>query len=195
VVDGELVSDEEAALEAFQRLGGRVAVKLSSSSVQHKSELQALELDVSTPEGLIAAFRRLRAMNGEVLVERMAEPGVELLVAARRDAVVPALVLALGGVWTELLQDVAIVPLPASPGRVEQALRSLRAAPLLTGARGRTPLDIGAAAQLASAVGEALLALDAELIELNPVLAHEHGATAVDATIRLRAAAPAQVSP
>jgi acetyl-CoA synthetase len=195
VADGALVSNEQAALEAFHRLGGRVAVKLSSASVQHKSELQALELDVTTPDALIAAVQRIRAMDGDVLIERMAEPGVELLVAARRDAVVPALVLALGGVWTELLQDVAIVPLPASPGRVEQALRSLRAAPLLTGGRGRTPLDIGAAAGLASAAGEALLTLDAELIELNPVLVHEHGATAVDATIRLRAPAPARVSP
>jgi acyl-CoA synthetase (NDP forming) len=190
VVEGVLVSDEEAALETFGRLGGRVALKLSSPDVRHKSELHALELDVTTPDGLVAAFRRLRAMDGDVLVERMAEPGVELLVAARRDAVVPALVLALGGVWTELLDDVAIVPLPASPARVEQALRSLRAAPLLTGSRGRTPLDIGAAAQLASAAGEALLSLDAELIELNPVLVHEHGAVAVDATIRLRAAVP-----
>jgi hypothetical protein len=131
-------------------------------------------------------------MDGSVLVERMAQPGVEVLVAARRDAVVPALVLALGGIWTELLDDVAIVPLPASPGRVEQAIRSLRAAPLLTGGRGGTPLDVPALAQLASATGEALLALDAELIELNPVLVHEHGAIAVDATIRLR---NPQVSP
>jgi succinyl-CoA synthetase beta subunit len=54
---------------------------------------------------------------------------------------------------------------------------------------------MGAAAQLASAAGEALLALDAELIELNPVLVHERGATAVDATIRLRALAPVRVFP
>ncbi len=188
-VEGVLVSNEEAALEAFQRLGGRVAVKLSSPGVRHKSELHALELNVTTSDALIAAFQRLAAMDGSVIVERMAEPGVELLVAARRDAVVPALVLALGGVWTELLDDVAIVPLPASPGRIEQAFRGLRAAPLLTGGRGRTPLDVAAAAQLAHAAGEALLSLDAELIELNPVLVHEHGATAVDATIRLRAPA------
>jgi hypothetical protein len=132
-------------------------------------------------------------MDGDVLVERMAEPGVELLVAARRDAVVPALVIALGGIWTELLDDVAIIPLPATPGRVEEAIRSLRAAPLLTGGRGRAPLDVAAAAQLAAGAGEALLSLDAELIELNPVLVHEHGAVAVDATIRLRAPVPEPV--
>jgi acetyl-CoA synthetase len=190
VVEGVLISNEEAALEAFDRLGGCVAVKLSSPDLRHKSELGALELNVTTPDALIAAFSRLAAMDGSVLVERMAEPGVELLVAARRDAVVPALVIALGGIWTELLDDVAIVPLPATPARVEQAIRGLRAAPLLTGGRGGAPLDIGAAAGLAATTGEALLSLDAELIELNPVLVHERGAVAVDATIRLRAAVP-----
>ena len=193
VAEGVLIGNEEAALEAFDRFGGRVAVKLSSPDVRHKSELAALELDVTTPDALIAAFQRLRTMDGNVLVERMADPGVELLVAARRDAVVPALVIALGGIWTELLDDVAIIPLPAAPRRVEEALRSLRAAPLITGGRGRAPLDVAAAAQLAAACGEALLSLDAELIELNPVLVHEHGAIAVDATIRLRAPVPEPV--
>ena len=62
--------------------------------------------------------------------------------AARRDAVVPALVVGLGGVWTEIHDDVAVVPLPATPERVEAALRSLRGAGILTGARGGTPLDL-----------------------------------------------------
>ena len=63
----------------------------------------------------------------------MAAPRVELIVAARTDAVVPALVIGLGGIWTEVLSDVAILPLPASAARIERALRSLRGAPLLTG--------------------------------------------------------------
>jgi acyl-CoA synthetase (NDP forming) len=193
-VEGVLANSEEAALDAFHRLGGHVALKVSSPDVRHKSELLALELDVVTADAVRIGYRRLAAM-GDVIVERMAEPGIELLVAARRDAVVPALVLALGGVWTELLDDVAIVPLPASPARIERALRSLRAAPLLTGGRGTKALDVAAAAQLAHATGEALLSLDAELIELNPVLVHERGATAVDATMRLRAAAPLPAAP
>jgi acetate---CoA ligase (ADP-forming) len=117
-------------------------------------------------------------------VERMADPGLELLVAARREAVVPALVVGLGGLWTEIHDDVAIVPLPASPERVERALRSLRGAPLLTGGRGRTPLDVAAAAALASSVGELLMERDLALIELNPVLVYKHGAVAVDAVVR-----------
>jgi acetate---CoA ligase (ADP-forming) len=116
-----------------------------------------------------------------VLVERMAEPGAELLVAARADAVVPSLVLGAGGLWTELLADATVVPLPASPERVERAIRGLRAAPVLTGARGGVPLDVAAAATLAAAAGELLLESGLELIELNPVLVHERGATVVDA--------------
>src|SRR3954468_21605092 len=98
----------------------------------------------------------------------MAPAGVELLVAARSDAVVPCLVMALGGAWTELLDDAAIVPLPATPKRVEEAIRGLRAAPVLTGGRGRAPMDVGAAARLAAAAGELLVERGLELLALHP---------------------------
>ena len=100
-----------------------------------------------------------------------------------------------GGVWTEIHDDVAVVPLPATPERVEAALRSLRGAGILTGARGGTPLDLAAAARLGAAVGDLLLAEGLGLIELNPVLVHEHGALAVDALGRLASAVRKGVLP
>jgi hypothetical protein len=114
---------------------------------------------------------------------------VELVVAARRDAVVPALVVGLGGIWTELLDDVAIVPLPASQARVEAALRSLRGAGRLLGARATEPVDLAAVAALAAGCGDLLLAEGLTLLELNPVIAGPGGAVAVDAVAR-RAVAP-----
>jgi hypothetical protein len=111
----------------------------------------------------------------------MAAPGVELIVAARTDAVVPALVVGLGGIWTEVLDDVAVVPLPADAERIERALRSLRGAPLLTGGRGGEPLNLGAVGRLAQRIGELLIEESLELIELNPVLVNGAGAVAVDA--------------
>jgi len=105
-------------------------------------------------------------------------------VAARRDAVVPALVVGLGGVWIELLDDVAIVPLPATPAQVEAALRSLRGSGRLTGARGGSPVDLTALAELAAAAGDVLLAERLTLLELNPVIAGPAGAVAVDAVAR-----------
>ena len=97
----------------------------------------------------------------------------------------PALVLGLGGIWTELLDDVAVVPLPASAARIERALGRLRGAPLLLGGRGGQRLDLGAAARLAEAVGELLVQRSLAVVECNPVLVGAHGAVAVDASIRL----------
>jgi acetate---CoA ligase (ADP-forming) len=187
VVDGHLAATEDEAVRALDELGPPVALKLSAPSLLHKTEMGALALGLESSADVRAAHRRLAGLPVEdaaVLVERMADPGLELLVAAHREAVVPALVVGLGGMWTEIHDDVAIVPLPATPERVERALRSLRGAPLLTGGRGRAPLDIAAVAALASSVGELLVDRGLSLIELNPVLVYERGAVAVDAVVR-----------
>ena len=73
------------------------------------------------------------------------------------------------------------------PSGWSAAIRSLRAAPLFTGGRGRAPLDVAAAAELAAAAGKLLMGADLALIELNPVLVHEQGVTVVDA-LALRSA-------
>jgi len=116
----------------------------------------------------------------------MAPLGVELLVAARADAVVPALVIGLGGIWAEALDDVAIVPLPAGADRVAKAIRSLRGSAALEGGRGRDAVDVDAVAELAAGVGTLLLGSGLDLIELNPVAVHETGCIALDAIARFR---------
>jgi acyl-CoA synthetase (NDP forming) len=197
-VEGRLVAGEDDAVVALTELGGHVAVKLSARSVQHKADIGALELGVSTEQAMRAAHGRLSGLGvagSGILVERMATEGVELLVSARSDAVVPCLVIALGGLWTELLDDAAIVPLPAMPERAEAAIHALRAAPLLTGGRGRAALDVAAAARLAAAAGELLVANGLELLELNPIVVHERGVTAVDAVAALPAADPSAIPP
>jgi hypothetical protein len=143
-------------------------------------------VDASDPDAVRAASTRvLDAVPGaRVLVESMAAPGVELLVAARADAVVPVLVVGIGGVWIELLDDVAVIPLPAAESVVLAALHRLRGAALLTGGRGGAPVDLAAIAALAAAAGRALQADDLHLVELNPVLATPEGAVAVDAVVR-----------
>jgi hypothetical protein len=90
----------------------------------------------------------------------------------RWDGVVPALVIGLGGSFAEVLDDVAIVPLPADSARVEHAIRRLKGASLLANA------DLPAAARLATRLTH-LTGL--ELVECNPVLVHTEGAVVVDA--------------
>jgi hypothetical protein len=171
-----------------------VAVKLSHPDLRHKSELGAVVTGLRGGTAVRAAVAGLPTRPGAaVLVEAMAEPGVELLVAVRRDGVTPVLVLALGGVWVEVLDDAVLIPLPVDPDTVVARLRDLRAAPLLTGARGRPPVDLAAVGRLAATVAAAALAHDWHLVELNPVIAGPAGATAVDAVIRL--SGPAGAAP
>jgi succinyl-CoA synthetase beta subunit len=160
VVPGWTVSDEEAAVAAWRALGGAVALK--RTGLRHKSVSGGLILDV---DGEIAVKQAYRRLGGTVLVERMAAPGTELLVAVRRDGVVPVLVVGLGGVHTELLDTAAIVPLPITHARVNAALRAI----------GVDAPD--AVATLATKLAELPLAL----IELNPVIVRAQSAVAVDA--------------
>jgi acetyl-CoA synthetase len=190
VPDRAVAEGAERAAEIAAALGYPVALKLSSAALQHKSDIGALELGIAGPETLAAACERMLALpqaaasDAQLLVERMAEPGAELIVAVRGDAVVPALVIGLGGIWTEVLGDAAVVPLPASPERVERAIRSLRGAPILAGGRGTTALDVAAAAAAAARIGAAAMAAGLELVEVNPLIVRPVGALAVDAAIR-----------
>jgi acetyl-CoA synthetase len=190
VPDGRLVRDEDDAAGVLAELGAPIVLKLSSAAVQHKTELGGVELGLRSDTETRRAYRRLgplaTAHGGGVLAEAMAPGGTELLVAARADTIVPVLVIGLGGIWTELLDDVAIVPLPADAARIERALLSLRGAPMFAGGRGRPAGDIPAAAALIERCGELLLARELELIELNPVLVSHTGAIAVDASVSVR---------
>lgn len=183
---GRIVRTPDDAVAAAAELGGPVAVKLNHPDVQHKSDVGGLELGVAAPEQVRAVTDRILRLRpgAEVLVEAMSPPGVELLVSVSGDGVVPHLVVGLGGIWTELLDDVALLPLPVSAGAVEHALRSLRGAALLTGGRGRPAVDLVAVAALATSAAHAFLADGLSLVELNPVLAQPDGAVAVDAVIR-----------
>ncbi len=185
VPEGRVVTSEDQCAAAVEELGGAVALKLVSPELRHKSDAGGLRLGLRTADQARAAYRELSASpaaaGARLLVERMASPGVELLVAARGDGVVPALVIGLGGIWTEALDDVAVVPLPADPDRVEAAIRSLRGAAALAGGRGREPADLDGVASLAAAVGSLLLERGLDLLELNPVVVHDHGCVALDA--------------
>jgi acyl-CoA synthetase (NDP forming) len=180
--------DEAGSLAAANRLGWPVALKLSGPGVMHKSDSGALALGVSGEADLRDAVDRLTALpeaaGAGLLIEQMADPGVELLVSARADAVVPVLTVALGGVWTEVLGEAAVIPLPADPARVADGIRSLRGADLLTGGRGGDPYDIEAVAELAARLGDLLLEQGLGLIELNPVIVQPRGCVAVDAVAR-----------
>ncbi|MGH3425807.1 MAG: acetate--CoA ligase family protein, partial [Nocardioidaceae bacterium] len=186
---------EEAAAVAT-RLAGPFAVKVQTPDLSHKTDAGGVRLGVP-PEQVPQAYEdtvgAVRAAHPDarvdgVLVQEMAGPGVELVVGVEGAAndYPPVVTVGLGGVTTELYADVVSALAPVSPERVRALLRRLRGWPLLDGYRGRTRVDVDAAAEAVSALSRCSVALGPRLVELevNPLVVHERGTTAVDLLLR-----------
>jgi acyl-CoA synthetase (NDP forming) len=169
------------ALAAADELGFPVVLK--DLSHEHKSDGGGVILDLASDTELGAAF----GAEGEWSVERMAPlaDGVELIVGARRDPRFgPTVLVGIGGVHAEVLADVAVALAPVEPDEAEKLLRSLRSAALLSGVRGRPPVDVGAAARAASALSHlAARSPWIDEIEINPLLVTPYGALGLDARL------------
>jgi acetate---CoA ligase (ADP-forming) len=184
------VTGPEEALAAAGDLGYPVVVK--AVDALHKSDAGGVIVGIADPAALVDAVHGLidRLAPSTISVERMAplQEGVELIVGARTDPRFgPVAMVGLGGIYAEVFGDVAVDLAPLDPVAAERLLRSLRGAPLLTGVRGRPPLDVGAAARAAAALSEVAAARpDVAEIEINPLLVTPSGATALDARVIAR---------
>ena len=122
------------------------------------------------------------------LVQRMADPGVPVLLGVTWDDVFgPMLTAGLGGVLTELLGDVSHRLLPVDAALARAMLGELRGRRLLDGFRGAAPADVDALVEFMTGLSALALRWGPTVaeIEINPVLVHASGATAVDALVRL----------
>lgn len=180
----------EPATAAAERLGWPVAIKLDAPGLAHKSDVGGVELGITGRKALAAALRRLMAAGREldadgVLVQPMAKAGLELIAGARRDEQFGPLVLVgIGGVLAEVLDDVSVRLAPITRDDAREMLAELRGARLLDGQRGRAGVDRAAIVGLLVALGKAVRAHpEWREVDLNPVVATRSGAVAVDALI------------
>jgi acetate---CoA ligase (ADP-forming) len=182
----EEVGDVAEAITAAERIGYPVVLKALGKDT-HKSDAGGVVLNIADEPQLRDAYARVHtALAPErCTVERMAPlaDGIELLIGARWDLRFGPIVLAgAGGLDAEILRDTAVRLAPVDEAEAEAMLRSLRVAPLLTGARGRPPLCIGAAARALAALSR-VAAAHPELpeLEINPLLVTPAEAVALDA--------------
>jgi acetyltransferase len=174
------------ALTELTAAGGSVAVKLLDAAVLHKTEIGGVHLGVATAARLDDALDALEAVGTrEFLLERMAAPGVDLVLGARRDPVFgPVVVLGLGGVAAEAYADVVLRSLPVSRRSALAMPGELAARELLHGFRGGPKLDDGALAEAVQALGGALLANPRIAdVEINPLRLTKEGLVALDAVV------------
>jgi acyl-CoA synthetase (NDP forming) len=183
-------SQHEAAAAATV---GPVVLKIASPDIAHKSDIGGVRLNVVGEAAAAAAYEHIMTAVSRakpdariegVLVSPMRAPGIELFAGVARDPQWGlVLAVALGGVWVEVLGDSALRLLPVTASDVEGMMRSLRGAALLDGYRGSEPVNIAAAAQAIARIGDAALALGADLsaLEVNPLLAVGGTVEALDA--------------
>jgi acetyltransferase len=166
--------------------GGPVAVKLLDATVVHKTEIGGVHLGIATPADLDVALDGLEAIGARrYLVEAMAQPGVDLVVGARRDPVFgPVVLLGLGGTTAEALADVSIRLAPVTPAEAAVMPSELAGHALLDGWRGGPVLDTGELGRFVAALGDLLLANPAlDDVEVNPLRLTAQGLVALDAVI------------
>ena len=179
------VAGPEEAVAAAGELGYPVVLK--ALGTLHKSDAGGVAVGLADAAAVAAAAddmaRRLAPPAFSVEVMAPLADGVELLIGARRDARFgPIAVAGLGGLYTEVLADAAVALAPVDEDTALALLLSLRGAPLLTGARGRPPLDVAAAAAALAALSR-VAAEHPELaaLEINPLLVLPEGALGLDA--------------
>jgi acyl-CoA synthetase (NDP forming) len=198
VVEAHPVSDADAAVAAAAEIGGSVALKLDAEGLAHKSDVGAVRLNLAGSDAVRAAGDELLTLGASLtkagkatvrglLVEPMAPPGLELIAGITRDPQFGAIVLVgIGGVLAEVLDDVSLRLAPVSASEALAMLAELRGARLLDVTRGRPAIDRDAVASILVALGALAVARpDIRAIDLNPVIAGPDGSVAADALVVL----------
>ncbi len=196
VVDTRLASSREEAISISGELGFPVAMKIASSDVVHKSDAGGVELGLETAEQVGKAYDNIIDAIGKafpdakvqgVSVQKMARPGVEVIVGMSKDAQFgPVLMFGLGGILVEILKDVSFRIVPLVKRDAAEMIRDIKGYPLLEGYRGSEAVDVGNLEDLILKVSDYVEKTpDIKELDLNPVFAYGDGAVAVDARVVL----------
>jgi acetyltransferase len=184
-----IVTDPAGAAAAAAKMQFPVVLKAERPKLTHKSDAGAVRLGLIDGAAVAEAFedfsRRLGA--GPALLQRQAGPGAELILGARRDPLFGPIVMAgLGGVWTEILDDVALRLAPIEAEEARTMLDELKGQKVLSGFWGCRPIDVAGFARLIADLSQwfcAAIWLDE--LDLNPIIAHGDEFTIVDVRMRV----------
>jgi acyl-CoA synthetase (NDP forming) len=193
-----LATSAAQAAHAASDMGFPVALKVQSASIPHKTEAGGVKLRLDDAQSVARAYEEILAnarayapdacIDG-VLVQEMVSCGVEVILGAVNDPRFgPAIMFGLGGIFTEVLQDVVFRMAPVSLEAAREMVAGIRGAALLRGARGAPPCDVEALARAIVGLSNLLEENGGAIAELdiNPlvVLPEGRGVRVVDALIK-----------
>jgi len=196
IVAGEMARTQKEAVAVAQVIGYPVALKIVSPNILHKSDVGGIKLNLADDAAVEAAYRQIMENVAQahpeekpegVLVEAMAPKGHEVIVGMRRDPQFgPLIMFGLGGIFVELIGDVAFRVAPMSRRDALNMVNQTKAGRLLAGLRGQEPADIDAVVDCILRLSQLLVDFsEIEEIEVNPLLVQAQGAVALDARVVL----------
>ena len=147
-----LARSADEAVARAREIAGRVALKIDSADIPHKTDAGAIKLGLQGDEAVRAGYAQVRdaaarhapnARHNGVLVQEMVQDGVEMMLGVIRDPVFgPVVAVGLGGIHIEVLRDVAYRVAPITPADARAMVGELRGRKVLDGVRGMPPRDI-----------------------------------------------------
>ncbi len=189
-----LATSADEARKHADELGYPVVLKIVSNDIAHKSDVGGVKLNLENGDQVAAAYDEIMANARKaepnasiqgISVQKMAKPGTEVIVGMTTDPQFgPVMMFGLGGVMVEVMKDVAFRVVPLSDRDARQMITDIKGKAILDGVRGQPPADVSALANTILKVSEFVAAHpEVKELDLNPVLAYEDGAVAVDARI------------
>lgn len=196
VVETKLATSKEEAIAISQKFGFPVVLKIASADVVHKSDAGGVKLGLKTAtqvgkahDDIMKSIKKAfpDAKIEGVSVQKMAKPGVEVIIGMSKDAQFgPVLMFGLGGVLVEILKDVSFRIVPLLKRDAKEMIRDIKGFPLLQGYRGSDPVDIENLENMLLKVSEFVEKTpEVKELDLNPIFAYKDGAVAVDARVIL----------
>lgn len=195
VPEERLVRDAVELAEVAEHFGTRpLAMKVVSKDILHKSDAGGVRLDLVGEAALmeahdaILAACRTYAPEAEiegVLVTPMAAKGVEVIIGVSRDPIFgPVLMFGLGGIFVEILEDVAFRAIPLSRHDARSMVAQIKAKKIFEGVRGGAAIDQSALVELLLRISQLVEAYpEIQELDLNPVIAYASGYAVVDARV------------
>ncbi len=193
----KLASTLNEAMEAAEKIGYPVVLKIASEDIIHKSDVGGVKVGIQSKEEVKRAYKEIlhRARKSYpdatiqgILVNEMVESGLETIVGSSNDPQFgPVVMFGLGGIYVEVLEDVAFRVAPITKKEALDMIDDIKAYPLLYGVRGEKRKDINALAETISTLSYFSCEFP-EIVEMdiNPLIVLEEGCKIVDARMTLR---------
>jgi acetate---CoA ligase (ADP-forming) subunit beta len=193
-IETRLAASQQAALAVCNEIGFPVVLKIASPDITHKTDAGGVKTGLKSAGEMIQAYAEIMASVKEkypkakiegVSVQRMARPGIEIIIGMSRDAQFgPVIMFGLGGIFVEVLKDVSFRLIPIEKRDAEQMIKEIKAYTLLNGYRGQEPADILSLVDILLKVSDLVVKNPGiKEIDINPVFAYKDSAVAVDARI------------